>query len=247
MVQESIDIIIPYGGLGDSLFYSPLPRQLKQSGVSKVNVHCLERFRSKDIKRVVWSMNPYVDDIYEHSKLPDKKISRNIRKNQKINLLSKIARSYDIFSDLDLKPELYYRPKIIGSLVSKTIVDLNYVSFVGAFSKKEILSFVLKKKELIFINKPNWVGDSYGESITPKNLEHYIDIIHTAKEFLCFTSGGATLADAINKKAICLYGFGQNKIFHHSNIHEYVNCSSKNLIITFSIYTYLKLKRLFGV
>jgi len=246
MAEESVNIVIPYGGLGDSLFYSPLPRLLKQSGVSKVNVHCLEAFRSVDIMNIVWGMNPYVDSVNDRAHLSERKIPQNICNNSKLNLLAKTAIPYGIYVSDELKPELYYSPRKIGDLAGKILVDLNYVSFVGVFSKKAVLEFLKNKKELVFVNRPEWVPDTLGENFQPDNLKQYADMISSSESFICFTSGGATLADALGVQAICLYGFGQKRIFHHSSMHKYVDCSSKSLLFSLLGFVLHKLRKLFG-
>ena len=81
-----------------------------------------------------------------------------------------------------------------------------------------------------------------GDNYSPDNLMSYTNAIYSCKNFICFTSGGATLAAAVKKKTICIYGFGQNKIFHHSKIHEYIELSPNSVFVKYILFFFLKLK-----
>ena len=63
----------------------------------------------------------------------------------------------------------------------------------------------------------------FGTIIETKNLEHYCSVIVSAKQFICLTSGGATLAAALGVPSMALWGNGQCTMFHHSPMHTYVN------------------------
>ncbi|MFQ3578620.1 MAG: hypothetical protein SNJ71_00590, partial [Bacteroidales bacterium] len=58
--------------------------------------------------------------------------------------------------------------------------------------------------------------------IDAQNVYDFCDVIYSSREVICFTSGTATLAAAIGKKATVYYGEGINRGFHHSKYHDYI-------------------------
>jgi ADP-heptose:LPS heptosyltransferase len=59
------------------------------------------------------------------------------------------------------------------------------------------------------------------------SLSEFCRVIVSCRQLLCLSSGTATLAAALGKPAIVFYGDGQKKMFHHSRLHKYVNCSGE--------------------
>lgn len=230
---------IEYGGLGDNLFYSPIPELLKKKYPdSKVYIFNSGNLRNKEINDLVWSKNPFIDGFTSKFKKP-KKINLNKIFNE--NILSHIARQYTNVNNSHLEPKIYYKPKKNILFDNKTLIDLNYVSFVGAISHLKVNKYIDQFKNKIFVNKPDWVT-SEGEAVNDCSIEEYVDMIYSSKTFICLTSGSATLASSIGKGSICIYGYGQNKIFHHSKIHKYIEISPKLSIVKKSKSLYLKLK-----
>ena len=57
---------IKFGGLGDHLFYSHLPRIAKQSGeCTGVYISNHSSFRSPEYKELIWKLNPFVDGFVD--------------------------------------------------------------------------------------------------------------------------------------------------------------------------------------
>jgi hypothetical protein len=140
-----------------------------------------------------------------------------------------VAHSFGLAAEADLEPEIYnpiYPDREAGTSV---LVDLNYASFVGSFSRRRIWSLLREKDDLLLVNPPRWARD-WGESIQTKSLEHYAGLILGARDFICMTSGGATLAAALKKPALCLFGFGQDPMYHHSALHTYVDVSGSRAL-----------------
>jgi hypothetical protein len=63
-VQESLVIHVKYGGLGDHLFYSHLPRIAKETGAydDRVLVSNYSEYRHPEYKELIWDLNPFVDE-----------------------------------------------------------------------------------------------------------------------------------------------------------------------------------------
>ena len=214
-----------YPGLGDNLFYSSLPRLIKESS-KEFKVYISSNNRSNEIDELIWSFNPYIDGFTSG---PNESPLEKIEFTSKDNIICRHNKNYGIDCMPNIEPEIHYIPKKIDYLSDVTLVDLNYKSFIGSISNKKILSYLKKEPNVYFINPPDWINDS-NNVICSESLKQYVDMIYSSKNFICFTSGGATLAAAIQKPSTCYYGNGQNKIFHHSKIHKYVDVGDYSLL-----------------
>lgn len=230
-------IEIPYAGLGDHLFHSHLPRIAKEYGnFEKVYISSLSESWNVDCMRVVWKMNPYVDGFVAKRGLTSdlksiaKKIEEKVSKNEIDfpNLLDEIMYVYGLDDGkLMHEPELYYVPKFRTEF-NKVIFDPNFISYTGELDKKDVSVFFNKKavkfdsymkiRSVKALHKENAKNDY----ISTSSLEEFCDLIYSCKEIHCFTTGTATLAPALGKKAFVYYGNGHSIAMRHSKINEYV-------------------------
>jgi hypothetical protein len=173
----------------------------------------------------VWDANPYLDGFTARpGVVPSYESGAGGG-----NVLARIAASVGIRVAGDVEPELYDLPESIASVADRTLVDLNYTSFVGAFSRRRIRALVRGTSNVLLVNPPEWAQD-LGPHVSTTSLRHYVQLIQSAAQFICFTSGGATLAAALRRPATCLFGYGQSPIFHHSRLHRYVDASGAPFI-----------------
>src|SRR5665647_1239871 len=201
-MKNRLVIYSKYGGLGDHLFFSALPRIAKLTDPNcLVYVSNQSNFRSTQIREIVWELNPYIDGFVDEGGC---KPLPSIRKEPSDNILSACCKDFGFECGSQLEPEVYYKPKRLPEYEHRTLVDLNYKSFVGAFSKNLVNSILKKYDNAIFVNPPKWLRLK-PNIVTCRNLSEYCDLINSCQLFVCFTSGGATLAAALNKRAICLY------------------------------------------
>lgn len=218
-------IKVKFGGLGDHLFYSHLPRIAKQSGkFSRVLISDLSEYRNPDYRRLIWEANPYVDGFTrEDAPYP---LFDNVPAGTNLMDQIMILRGLDDGKRFH-EPELYFKPGKIDSLAGATVYDPNFVSNVGNLEARHIERFFARNKITPdFMLQPRGKGfpvRRYGTIIETKNLEHYCSVIVSARRFICLTSGGATLAAALGAPVVALWGNGQCQMFHHSPIHTYVN------------------------
>lgn len=182
-------------------------------------------------------MNPYFDGVSLENGL----IPRYTDNLKNLNILSQLACSIGIQVTYNLEPEIYYKAQFIKEMANKTLVDLNYKSFVGSYSRKKVVALIRAEPNVVLINPPKWAA-KIGKAITTESLMQYADIIYSCRKFICFTSGGATLAAAIKKPSTCLYGYGQSNVFHHSAIHKYVNVQKGVLVLDFVCSYFLRIK-----
>lgn len=213
-----------YGGLGDHLFYSHIPRIAKETGAyKKVYISNFSEFRHPDYKRLVWEKNPYIDGFINEEGV-EGDISSEERPDR--NILDMIMLGLGLDDGRRFhEPELYFTPKYKKELADKSVYDPNYVSMAGYFGVN--LEKWLKHKgikidyQMSLRDKSNPIK-SYANILHSENLDDFCSIIVSCKEFYCLASGSATLAAALKKPATVFYGSRQKKIFHHSRMHQYV-------------------------
>ena len=221
LFSKELVIYVQYPGLGDHLFYSHLPRLLKESGrYSRVYISSLSEYRSSDTKKVVWDLNPFVDG-YVSKKAPT--CTMNVQVGEK-NLLAVIAYMYGLNIDY-ADPEIFYEPKLIPALANITLYDPNYISNAGAICAEDIKQYFQGHKIVISgqlaPREKNMALTDVNTLGTP-NIFDFIDTLFSVKSIYCLTTGTATICSAIGKKAHVLYGKGIIPMHHHSKANEYI-------------------------
>ena len=226
--MKKLVIELKFGGLGDHLFFSHIPRIAKTiHKYEVVYISNKSEIRSNATRQLIWDLNPYVDGYTdEESTFFNFDIFNTPIPNT--NILDKVMLSYG-FDDNERyhEPEIYYKPKLIKEFTNLIIFDPNYISNIGLVSNKKLNSFFLEFEQIVVmkrINKVVKLKRDYTE-LEAVNIFNYCDIIYSSKQFICMTSGGATLSAALNKNAIVIYGLGQQEFHRHSKLHNYLNFS----------------------
>jgi len=232
MRNRKLIIEIPYGGLGDHLFHSHLPRIAKETGeYDKVFISKKSLFRHSDNMHIVWELNPYIDGFTDEKGITcnimniTKKIAEKRLEN---NLLDEIMLAYGLDDGKrSHEPENYYKPNYIPEY-HKVIFDPNFLSWIGEIDKKDMMAYIKKKKikfdaimkirtnQALYIPKP---GDNFIET---KTLTDFCNLIFSCKKLYCLTSGTATLAASLGKHAIVFFGENQEYAYQHSKLHNYI-------------------------
>jgi hypothetical protein len=224
--MEKLVLQIKYGGLGDHLFYSHIPRIAKQTKkFDKVFISNFSEFRHQDYKRVIWDLNPYIDGFIDEEGL----YPEFDEVEEGINILDKIMLLLGLDDGVRYHdPEIYYKPTFLKKYSKTIIYDPNYVSFVGTISRLKLniffifsgVAFRVKQMKIRNENAKN-LFYKFDEINTP-SLEDFCDLLVSSKQVYCLTSGTATLAAALGKSVVAFYGRGQKRMFHHSLRHKYV-------------------------
>jgi hypothetical protein len=222
-------IEVKYGGIGDHLFYSHLPRIAKESGkYERVYVSNYSKFRNPEYRKLLWECNPYVDGFCDEN--GDYPIFESVE--EEMNILDKIM----ILRGLDdgkrfHEPEVYFKSQLRPDLFDAVVYDPNFVSYVGDISSEEIGRFMRDHRIHITHQMALWEKhyalDHGGAILQTDTLEEFCRVIISCQELLCLSSGTATLAAALGKPATVFYGDGQKSMFHHSRLHRYINCSTQ--------------------
>ena len=223
--MKEIVLEIEYGGLGDNLFYSALPRLIKNNKIADhVYISNKSKFRNSDIKKLIWVNNPFIDGFSESCATHPKG-----HKKSSINKITNmIAAMYGIIVNYEIEPYISDDFEVIKEYSNCTFLDLNYSSYVGAITILDKLLIAYRHSGAILIN-PNFILNllTPNKKIKTTSLYHYAQIIKSCKSFICLASGGATLAAALNKKSCVYYGYGQSSIFHHAS-NQYIMIGAKN-------------------
>lgn len=219
-------IQVHYGGLGDHLFCSHLPRIAKETGrYQKVYISKKSDFRQEATKYFVWELNPYIDGFCDE---PGYSVERFFGDFKEMNILDKIMLLHNLDDQKRFhEPELYHTPKIKKELVGKVIFDPNYIADSGDRMTSSVIDdyFLRNGIKVDFQMTPkfkNVTANNFSDWLKADSLEDFINIIASCKAIYCFATGTATLACAIKKKAHVFYNEGFNKQFLHSKNNIYI-------------------------
>jgi len=226
-VNRTFIIQVRYGGLGDHLFWSHLPRIAKTIGkYTRVYISNLSAYRHKDYRKLVWELNPFVDG-FSNDEVPEPRLTCLLPGT---NILDMLMINSGLDDGIRLhEPEIFYTPNLRKEISRARIFDPNYVSNVGAISNRMLLDYLQNSGGIDYQMRvrDKSYGVKHGVSILDSaSVFEYCDIIASCRDFLCLTSGGATLAAAIRKPATVFYGYGQNSNHRHSNNNTYVDLST---------------------
>ena len=223
--MKKLVLRIRWGGLGDHLYYSPIPRVAKQThGYDKVFISNYSDLTNKNVKRLVWEYNPFVDGFVDE----DAPWPSFATVEEGKNLLDAIVDFVGLPDDgvRFREPEIYYKPNKIEYLQDSILYDPNYkcqqISHVTSqqayryFQENNIMPNYQIKKFASFASSISGVPEIKDDSI-----EQYCDMIFSCKLFIGI-SGSVVLASALNKRSVALYSGYIKPMFFHSKTHQYV-------------------------
>ncbi len=227
MAQKTLILQMKYGGLGDHLFYSHIPRIAKETGAyDRVLISDLSEFRHPSYRALIWEKNPYVDGFTDLPGIGTKPVPVDTLKG---NILDATMIGLGLDDEKRFhEPELYFKPAKRTDLDGSVVYDPNYVSFVGNFASSDLDRWVARHSvsidfQMKLRDKCIPLKKAPPQELASQNLEDFCSIIVSCEQLYCLTSGTATLAAALNKPAIVFHGADQKKDFHHSKLHRYVS------------------------
>jgi hypothetical protein len=223
---DVFDIYIKYPGIGDSLFYSHIPKLAKGLGYERVRVHVPAAIFSQEKTDLIWRLNPFVDEVVENSEERNSVVG--VRRG--VPLLDSIAMDLGLSSEVqNFEPEIYYQPK--NSYEGKVVYDGNFISGAGLINTELIRNKMRAEKELVCLRPLSSKYISSGRCndgyLSLNSLADYFDVLSSADRFYCVVSGGASLRPAFGKKSTVFYGVGQCAEHRHSQLNDYVDVSIK--------------------
>lgn len=214
-MKQKMILYQPWGGLGDNLQFSTLPKLCYEHGVD-FYLSSKNSYRNEEIKKLVWDCNPYVKGVTDEE--PNAgfcKIDDWIRliKDFSNSHISSIEKAHNFDSNNHL-PKVYYKPKKIDYFENKVVLSLSCVSetydFNSIFDKlKDVLDKTENVIQLDFASDLTIMNNNYGfHKVYETDFDEYIcnsifehcDIIFSAKKYICLHSGNAVLSASLDSK-----------------------------------------------
>lgn len=224
-MSKSLVLKIFWGGLGDHLLYSPIPRLAKETfGYDEVWISHHSEYRNPQTKKLVWDLNPYVNGFT----MRDAEYPNFASVPVGFNILDWIANFYRLPDDGKhyKEPEVYYKPNLISSLQDVVLFDPNSLNKSGVPSIEETTAYF----DRVGVKITHQMKSLYGgemmkgiEEMEANDLFHFCDVLFSCKQVFCYTTGVATLTPALHKSSTVLYVPGIKSMFHHSLLNYYVN------------------------
>jgi hypothetical protein len=213
MTKKRYVFEVAFGGLGDHLFYSPLPRLLKQLGLAdEVYLHNKSPFRNPETFDLVWKPNPFLDGVTDEA--PSQYISCQSTIQRVINL--EMAKHGICLKD-EINPEVYAQIPVEQKYQDRSYLDLNYISFAGAFTVVDKIQLARRLRDHILVNPARHLLPFTSEPpVYTSSVFDYASLILSARSFSALTSGGASLAAGLGKPCTVYFGFGHNPVNRHS-------------------------------
>lgn len=202
--KKELVLALEYGGLGDVLVFTTLPRLLTEKyGLDfYLDENSRKIFRHSDILKLCFELNPYFkgfkptnEPFYFHRRAKDRGWLNLLTDWNGKNLTTTVEEQFDVL-DRGL-PEIYYQPKKLSGYEKTVLVDLNFLS-----GHKLGWYYDLEKTEKL-LEQYRQRGFQI-EYVDPKkqDLFAYADMIYSAHKFITVLSGGAALAAALKSEAI---------------------------------------------
>lgn len=213
MEKDKKILYVDFGGLGDHLAFSSLPKVCHENNIDfYLSDRC--KFRDNQIFKLVWELNPYFKGFT--SEEPNCGHDGYTDLNN-YNYELSIHRNFEIkmgFENTILEGEskygiIYYEPKKIHNHDDFILVDLNSVSlnsYNTDFIKNNLINYINEKLIVILPNysKSLDMGDFFQdfnvEFILTKDIFHYSDLIFSSKKFICLWSGSSVLSAIIKNQ-----------------------------------------------
>lgn len=201
---KKVVLDLEFGGLGDCLSLSSLPRLLKEQ--HGVTVYLTSRaksvFRHPDFATVTFASNPwfggYVDEpgLMPRSFLADAPWRYFFTGKGKQNAVAELEQQFKVVG-VGL-PEIHYQPTPLPELHDTLLVDRNWYSGskFGFYNDPTLVLSAIATWKQAHPNGQVVEVDPKGQSLTA-----YIDMIASADHLLCFLSGGNSLAAALRTRA----------------------------------------------
>lgn len=206
--QKKIVLDLSFGGVGDCLSFSSLPRLLKEQ--FDIDFYLSENsrrvFAHNDIFKLCFETNPYFkgfsgeNDVFRIKNfVHDQSLLTFLTDKGGPTVLEQLEEQFGLLG-IGL-PEIFYKPKHIPGLEKTLFCDLNWYSGEkwGLHNDQIIIDDIIttwKSQGPEYQVKHNDTSE--------QNIFEYIDIINSCSQFLCLFSGGNPIATALGTPAIVI-------------------------------------------
>jgi hypothetical protein len=200
-MSRTIIIYQPWGGLGDNLQFSTLPKLYSELGYD-VYISASNVYRNPEIYDLVWKNNPYIKGI---SELPPNAGSCKGCQHMDQPYIKNIELSHGITHGTDRYPTIYYTPKKIEALCNTVVYDITSSTSIYSddFIKTKFTSQLeqypeCEKRKIQFEQiKNRMTPDLHHDVIEINSIFDLCDVIFSCKAFICTFSGSVVLASAV--------------------------------------------------
>lgn len=143
--MTNIIISQPWGGLGDNLQFSTLPKLYSEMG-HDVYISTKNTYRNLEIYDLVWKLNPYVKGVIDEE--PNAGECKGYQIGEDTQFIKNIERMHGFHNSPNKYPIIYYKPKLIESMATTVIYDMTSIS--SAYSD----DFILERFTTVFAQYP---------------------------------------------------------------------------------------------
>ena len=102
------------------------------------------------------------------------------------------------------EPEIYYKPKLVESLIDKTIYDPNYISYTGDIKYSATIQNWFDQNNITPNAQMKVLGCraisiNCANTLSTPDIFKFCDLLYSAKAIYCLSTGTGTLAAALQK------------------------------------------------
>ncbi len=219
----------PWGGLGDNLQFSTLPKLFASLGHT-VYISSRNACRNPETHAFVWGRDPHIRGISD--KPANAGACRGFQRKTE-NPMKNMELVHGLTHGTDKYPIVYYTPRKIPELEGCLLYDMTSISttysdeyirrnFQEIFDKYQ----TLPRKKVVFSKIANRATPDLGMDVLEiSSLEEYADAIYSCQVHVSVCSGSVVLASAIRQdnatpEIYCFHkhkNMGQGDIFHFDN------------------------------
>tara|TARA_Y100000389_G_scaffold205107_1_gene263264 strand:+ start:5283 stop:6086 length:804 start_codon:yes stop_codon:yes gene_type:complete len=195
----------PWGGLGDSLGYSNLPRLYKEKGIP-FQVSFLNYSRNREIHNLVWKQNKFVDEkvSFRSPNAGYVMFNKAHVNNPSYNIVQTINALHG-FEPGNGYPEIHIKNPNLGKQKLSSVADLNAYSLFNTqgliYDQKYVdsLRLNLSSDGTKILDFPNIYSEEkkIHNSISITSIDSLVSTLLSTDVFYCLNSGSHTLAAAL--------------------------------------------------
>lgn len=211
--MKEMVLLLKWGGLGDSLAFSTLPKLCHQNNIDfYLSSKCKNVFRNEEIFDLVWKHNPYFKGFSD--KTPNAgniHISDLGRRSKNDSMIQCFERIY-FKESINKYPEIFYEYNNIKELKDIILIEVSAISAESEYNQDKdnvynTINTLIEnedKNNLRLVNhtniKQNDLFSFDFPTINTNNLYEYCDFIYSCKKLICLDSGSNSLSSAIVNK-----------------------------------------------
>lgn len=199
----------PWGGLGDNLQFSTLPRLFYYKGID-FYISSKNSLRNQQIYDMVWESNPYVKGVCDDEPnvgYPSFSVKPAGFNDENIITSWEKCHGFDVGKPFKT-PEVYHIPNLVEDVRGCTVVELGATTLEGRYDPQRVSEFIQSvykdDKVLLIQRKGNpKMHNMFDSKIVEHVIEYddykdYQNILCSCKKLMCLFSGTAGMASALD-------------------------------------------------